>query len=197
MQNTSLFLCMLLEFDNKLISTELFKRKFVCDLSKCKGACCIEGDAGAPLKENEIKEIERNLSGIKKHMRQEGIKAINETSFFYKDEENEPVTSLVNGNECAFVFFDKQNIAKCAIEHAYKNGDSSFYKPISCHLYPIRVKTFGDMQAINYDEWSICEPACDLGESLKVPVYKFLKEPIIRAFGDNFFNELSKIDSEI
>lgn len=197
MQITSLFLYMLLEFDNKIISTELFQQKFVCDLSKCKGACCIEGDAGAPLKENEIVEIENNLSGIKKYMRPEGINAINEIGVYYRDDEDEPVTTLVNGNECAFVYFDDQNIAKCAIEQAYKNGDSTFYKPISCHLYPIRVKKFGDMQALNYDEWSICEPACSLGETLKVPVYKFLKEPIIRAFGEDFFNELAKIENEM
>ena len=188
---------MLIEFDNKIISTEIFQQKFVCDLNKCKGACCIEGDAGAPLKEEEISFIHENLKGIKKYMRPEGISAIEANDVFYRDDEDEPVTTLVNGNECAFVYFDEHNIAKCAMEQAYKNGDSNFYKPISCHLYPIRVKKFGEMQALNYEEWTICEPACELGETLKVPVYKFLKDPITRAFGEEFYNELSKIEKEM
>ena len=113
---------------------------------------------------------------------------------FYLDQDNEPVTTLVNGKECAFVYFDEQGITKCSIEKAHTEGKTDFKKPISCHLYPIRVKQFHEFKALNFDEWSICAPACACGEQLDVPVFRFLKEPIIRAFGSAFFNELEEVE---
>jgi len=184
----------MIQIDDKLISREIFDRKFVCDLSACKGACCIEGDAGAPLTLEEIDIIEEGLDKIKPHMREEGVKAIEESGVFYMDQDNEPVTTLVNEKECAFVYFDDQGITKCSIEKAYLEGDLSFKKPISCHLYPIRVAKFNKYQALNYSEWDICKPACDCGEKLQVPVYKFLKEPIIRKWGESFYEELEKVN---
>lgn len=188
---------MLVEIGDKVVSTQIFERKFVCDLSSCKGACCVEGDAGAPLTFEEVSILEEDLEVIKPFMRQEGIKAIEKTGVFYMDQDNEPVTSLVKNSECAFVYFDEKGITKCAIEQAHKEGKTNFKKPISCHLYPIRVKKFNDFKALNYDKWSICEPACACGESLNVPVFKFLKEPLIRAFGEGFFQELLIVDEEI
>lgn len=188
---------MLVEIGDKVVSTQIFERKFVCDLSACKGACCVEGDAGAPLTFEEVSILEEDLEVIKPFMRQEGIEAIEKTGVFYMDQDNEPVTTLVNNSECAFVYFDEKGITKCAIEQAHKEAKTNFKKPISCHLYPIRVKKFNDFKALNYDKWSICEPACACGESLNVPVFKFLKEPLIRAFGEGFFQELLIVDEEI
>ncbi len=187
---------MLVEVKDKVVSTEIFRRKFVCDLNACKGACCVEGDAGAPLKKEEVTIIEDNLEKIKPYMRQEGIDAVEKEGVSYLDQENEPVTTLVNGGECAFVFFDDKGITKCSIEQAYLNGEIDYKKPISCHLYPIRVKKFNDFEALAYDEWDICKPACACGEELDVPVYKFLKEPLIRAYGQAFFDELLIVDEE-
>ena len=187
---------MLVEVKDKVVSTEIFRRKFVCDLNACKGACCVEGDAGAPLKKEEVTIIEDNLEKIKPYMRQEGIDAVEKEGVSYLDQENEPVTTLVNGGECAFVFFDDKGITKCSIEQAYLDGEIDYKKPISCHLYPIRVKKFNDFEALAYDEWDICKPACACGEELDVPVYKFLKEPLIRAYGQAFFDELLIVDEE-
>ena len=187
---------MLVEVKDKVVSTEIFKRKFVCDLNTCKGACCVEGDAGAPLKKEEVSIIEENLEMIKPYMRQEGIDAVENEGVSYLDQENEPVTTLINGGECAFVFFDEKGITKCSIEQAYLDGKINYKKPISCHLYPIRVKKFNDFEALAYDEWDICKPACACGDALDVPVYKFLKEPLIRAYGQGFFDELLIVDEE-
>ena len=181
---------MLLEVKDKVVSTQLFERKFVCDLNACKGACCVHGDSGAPITFDEIDILEEDLEHIKPYMRQEGIDAVDDTGVFYMDVENEPVTTLVNGHECAFVFFDEKGITKCAIEQAYNNGKTTFKKPVSCHLYPIRVMNFHEKQALTYNEWDICAPACACGDMLDVPVYRFLKEPIIRAFGEKFYAEL-------
>jgi hypothetical protein len=188
---------MLIEIGDKIVSTQIFDQEFVCDLNACKGACCIEGDAGAPLTLEEVNILEEDVEQIKPYMRPEGIKAVEEQGVFYMDQDNEPVTTLVNGAECAFVYFDEKGITKCAIEQAHKEEKTKFKKPISCHLYPIRVKKFNDFKALNYDKWSICEPACACGKELNVPVFRFLKEPLIRAFGEAFYDELEEIDKEL
>lgn len=188
---------MLVEIGDKIISTQIFERKFVCDLNACKGACCVHGDAGAPLKMEEVDKLEDDLDEILPYMRPEGVAAVEKEGVFYMDQDNEPVTTLVNGGECAFVYFDEKGITKCAIEKAHAEGKTSFKKPISCHLYPIRVKKFNEFQALNYDQWDICAPACACGEELNVPVFRFLKEPIIRAFGEEFFKELEVVSVEI
>jgi len=188
---------MLLEIQDKVVSIDLFEKKFVCDLTACKGACCIEGDAGAPLTFEEVSIMEDDLEKIKPFMRPEGIAAVEETGVFYMDWDNEPVSTLVNEKECAFVTFDDKGTALCAIEQAHKAGKTEFKKPISCHLYPIRVKKYNEFTALNYNEWNICKSACACGDKLDVKVYKFLKEPIVRAFGEEFFTELETIDKEI
>jgi len=137
------------------------------------------------------------LDVIKPYMRKEGLDIIEEQGVFYMDQDNEPVTSLVNDAECAFVYFDENGITKCAVEKAHLEGKSDFKKPISCHLYPIRVKQFEEFTALNYDVWSICSDACSLGEKLGVPVFQFLKEPLIRAFGKDFFKELEVVSGEL
>jgi hypothetical protein len=188
---------MLIEIQDKVVSLDLFEKKFVCDLNACKGACCIEGDAGAPITEEEIAILEDDLEFIKPYMRPEGIAEVDKTGVFYMDWDNDPVTTLVNGAECAFVFFDEKGITKCAIEQAHKDGKTSFKKPISCHLYPIRAQKYAQFEALNYNEWKICAPACACGENLNVKVYKFLKEPIVRAYGEAFYEEMEIVDREL
>ena len=188
---------MLVEIGNKIVSTDIFSEQFTCDLNKCKGACCVKGNGGAPLNENEVDKIQNNIEKIKPYMSKSGIETVNREGVYYLDEEDSPATKLINKKECCFVYFDENEIAKCSIETAYKAGDINFNKPESCHLYPIRIKEFNEFTAINYETWDICSPACSLGKSLKVPVYQFLKEPIIRVFGSSFFEELTKVDQEL
>jgi len=185
---------MLIEVKDKIVSTQIFDKKFVCDLNACKGACCIEGNSGAPLTLDEIDLLEENIEKIMPFMRTEGIEQVEENGVFYMDEDNEAVTTLVNGGECAFVYFDENNITKCGIEQAYNSGKIDFNKPISCHLYPIREKQFNDFRALTYDIWPICAPACACGDKLDVPIYRFLKGPIIRAYGEDFFEALEEVD---
>ena len=186
----------MIEIDDKLISDDLFSKQFVCDLQKCKGVCCVEGDAGAPLTKKEVENIEKNLDVIKPEMRKEGLKAIEDNGVFYLDDDGEKVTTLVNGKECAFVFFDDNNIAKCSIESAFLKNKLEFRKPISCHLYPIRVKKYNDFQAINIDNWHICKSACECGTKLNVPTFKFLKQAIVRMWGDEFYQDLEIINNK-
>ena len=185
---------MLIEVKDKIVSTQIFDKKFVCDLNACKGACCIEGNSGAPLTLDEIDLLEDNIEKIKPFMRPEGIEEVEANGVFYMDEDNEAVTTLVNGGECAFVYFDENNITKCSVEQAYNSGQIDFNKPISCHLYPIREKQFNEFRALVYDVWPICAPACACGEKLDVPVFRFLKVPIIRAYGEEFFEALEEVD---
>ena len=188
---------MLVEIGNKIVSTDIFSEQFTCDLNKCKGACCVKGNGGAPLNEKELDKIQNNIEKIKPYMSKSGIETVNREGVYYLDEEDTPATKLIDKKECCFVYFDEDEIAKCSIETAYKAGEINFNKPESCHLYPIRIKEFNEFTAINYETWDICSPACSLGKSLKVPVYQFLKEPIIRVFGNSFFEELTKVDQEL
>ncbi len=176
--------------DNALISEDVFEKRFVCDLGACKGACCVEGESGAPLEAGEIGIIEDALSEIKPYMRKEGIEVVEKMGVFEVDSDGDYVTPLVNGKECAFVNFDGKGIAKCSIENAYRDGKIDFPKPISCHLYPIRLTNLKDFIAVNYHHWPICDPARACGGKLDVKVYRFLKEPIIRKFGAEFFEKL-------
>ncbi len=188
---------MLVEIEDKIISTQIFERKFVCDLNACKGACCVEGDQGAPLTQSEVSLIEKNLEYIKPYMRKEGVEAIKTNGVASLDEDFEAQTTLVDNKECAFVYFDEANIAKCAIEKAQRENKIDFIKPISCHLYPIRTKQFNNYTALNYEQWTICQPACACGEKLNMPVFKFLKAPLIRAFGEDFYKELENISQQL
>jgi len=183
----------MVEIEDKIISDELFEKKFVCDLQKCKGDCCVEGDSGAPLKSKEIKEIAKNLSIIKSEMSKKGINAIKNNDFHYVDYDGDKVTKLVDGKECVFVVFDKNNIAKCSIESAYRKNKINFNKPISCHLYPVRVKKYDSFTAVNVDSWHVCKPACECGTELNVPVFKFLKDAIVRSWGLDFFFHLDSV----
>ena len=179
----------MLQIDDTIISLDILEKKFVCDISICKGECCVQGDSGAPLEDDEILIIEENYEKIKPYLIEKGIKAIKKHGVWFTDSEGEKVTTLVNNKECAFTVFE-DGIAKCGIEIAHRNGDIDFLKPISCHLYPIRVKEYSDFKAINYNSWDICSSAVRNGDFLGTPVYKYLKEPLIRKFGEDWYKDL-------
>jgi len=176
-----------------IVSEDIIEKDFVCNLSACKGACCVDGDAGAPLDEIETKILEDIYPKIKPYLRKEGIQAIEQQGKFTTTEDGEFETPLVNGADCAYVIFDENDTALCAIEEAYNQGDISWKKPVSCHLYPVRVKDYSEFSAVNYHQWYICDDACTLGKELQVPVYKFVKEALIRKFGEDWYMELEKV----
>ena len=184
---------LMIAIEGTIVSEHLLEKKFVCDLNACKGACCVSGDSGAPLEKKELKILKDIYKEVKPYMAPDGIKAIEEQGFYVIDEDKDYTTPLVNGKHCAFVVF-KKGIAKCAIEDAHAEGKIDFKKPISCHLYPVRVSKFKDYEAVNYSHWEICKPACECGKKLDVSVYKFLKEPLIRKFGENWYNQLKLAD---
>jgi len=186
----------MIQIDDKLISEDLFSEEFVCNLAKCKGICCVEGDAGAPLDEDETKILDEIYPKIKPYLRPEGIQAIEEQGTYTLDFEGDLVTPLVNNAECAYVIFDEKGYTKCAIEKAYEDGVIEWQKPISCHLYPIRITEYSNFSAINYHEWDICSDACTLGKELGVKVYQFLKKPLIRKYGEDFYQTLSEAAEE-
>lgn len=183
----------MIEIKETLISDELLDRKFVCDLSACKGACCVEGDSGAPLSEEECGILEEIHDQVLPYMTEKGKEVVAEVGNFVIDTDGDPTTPLIENRQCAYVFYDKGGVVKCAIEKAYQEGKIDFRKPISCHLFPVRLKEYKTFTAVNLQWLEICDAACDLGQKLKVPVYQFLKEPLIRRFGEGWYKELESI----
>ncbi len=181
------------QIDNTLISEEIIESDFVCNLNACKGACCIDGESGAPLEENETEILVDIFKDVKPFLRPEGIAAIEAQGAFVKGEDGEWETPLVNNSECAYVIFSETGIAKCGLEEAYNQGATVWKKPISCHLYPIRIREYTEFTAVNYHKWEICDPACSLGKELKVPIYKFVKNALIRKFGKTWYSELEEV----
>ncbi|HLT49261.1 MAG TPA: DUF3109 family protein [Aequorivita sp.] len=180
-----------------IVSEDLIEKDFVCNLNACKGACCIEGEAGAPITEEEVGILKEIYPKVKPFLRAEGIAAIEKQGTYIKTDLDELETPLVEGKECAYVTFTDKGIASCGIEDAFNAGAIDFRKPISCHLYPVRVQEYSEFAAVNYHRWPICDDACTLGKELQVPVYKFVKTALIRKFGENWYAELEKIASEM
>lgn len=176
---------------NTLISEDITDILFVCNLKACKGDCCVEGDAGAPLDEEEISILEDCIDEVKPYMTREGLEVIDLMGVFDYDTDSSYVTPLINNRECAFVY-KKNGINFCSIEKAFDEGKIKYQKPISCHLYPIRLKQVGEFTGVNYDKWSICKPALFCGKENGVPLYKFLKAPLIRKFGNEWYDLLMK-----
>ncbi len=173
-----------------IVSEDIISKDFVCNLSACKGACCIDGDAGAPLEKNEAKILDEIYPKVKPFLREEGIKAIEEQGTYITAKNGELETPLIDGADCAYVMFDDKGTALCAIEEAYNQGKVDWKKPISCHLYPVRVKEYSSFSAVNYHKWYICDDACALGKELQVPIYKFVKDALIRKFGVEWYADL-------
>lgn len=183
----------MVEIGDTIVSFDLFEQQFCCDLDICKGQCCVEGDAGAPLEMDEIAKLEEVLPVIWNDLSEAARKVVDAQGVAYSDAEGDLVTSIVNRRECVFSYIDSADgICKCAIEKAYHEGKTSFYKPISCHLYPVRLKKFKDFTAVTYHRWSVCSCAETKGHKLQLPVYKFLKTPLIRRFGETWYKELEE-----
>lgn len=180
----------MLQIENTVISLDVIEQEFICDLQACLGACCIEGDAGAPLEEEEKTKIEEILPLIWDDLSPAAQEIIKEQGVAYIDEDKDLVTSIVNGKDCVFTCYEKGGMCHCAIEKAYREGKTDFYKPVSCHLYPIRVDKYPTFSALNYHKWKICGAAQVLGRKHGVKVYEFLKEPLIRKFGESWYQQL-------
>lgn len=187
----------MLQIQDTIVSFDVLERRFLCDLAKCKGICCIEGDSGAPLEDDEIPILERLVDVVWNQLSEESKAVIKEQGVWYTDVMGDKVTSIVNGKECVFTTIDENGMCKCALEVAYREGRSDFYKPISCHLYPVRLDKVGDNIAVNYHKWDVCKCARKLGSINDLPVYKFLKEPLIRRFGQEWYDELELCVGEL
>ena len=179
-----------------VISEDILDKEFVCNLSACKGACCVDGDAGAPLEEEELVIMKKILPRVKKFLRKEGLEAIENQGPYTTNEFGEHETTLIDGADCAYVIYDDKGVALWWIEEAYNQGEVSFKKPVSCHLYPVRIKQYSEFAAVNYDKWEICDDACSLGKELQVPVYRFVKQALIRKFGEQWYEELDRVARE-
>jgi hypothetical protein len=183
----------MIAIENTIISEEIITEKFVCNIEACKAACCVEGDLGAPLTREETIKLDSIYSKIKPYLSESGRTEIEIQGKWILDEDGDWSTPTISGKECAYSVYDDKGILKCGIEQAFENGAVDFRKPISCHLYPIRVKEHKEFVAVNYHRWNICQPACALGQTLGVPVYKFLKEALKTKFGENWYKELELV----
>ena len=182
----------MIQIDDVVISLDVFREKFLCNLDACKGECCIEGDAGAPVEPDEVEKLEEVLPVIWEELSPEARAVIDKQGVVYTDEEGDLVTSIVNHKDCVFTCYGEDGMCMCAIEKAYREGRVSFYKPLSCHLYPIRVTRYPAFTAVNYHRWKICKAAEVLGRKEGVKVYRFLREPLIRSFGEEWYDELDR-----
>lgn len=181
------------QISNSLISEEILENDFVCNLNACKGACCVDGQSGAPLDDGETKVLEDIFEKARPFLRKEGIAEIERQGTFVKGADGGWETPLVGGNECAYLIFDDRQIAKCGLEEAYIQGATDWKKPISCHLYPVRLREYTEFVAVNYHKWAICDDACSLGKELQLPIYKFVKEALVRKFGEAWYRELEEV----
>lgn len=182
----------MIAIDDILVSDEIVEQQFVCDLKKCKGGCCVDGDAGAPLDNSELKELNGVYKAVLPYLSKEAKIILETEGKYVYDQEFGWVTPTISNGMCAYGIIDKNNIVKCGIEQAYNDGKISWKKPISCHLFPVRIKKTKNAELVNYEpREGLCDAACVLGKKLKMPVYQFLKEPLIRKYGKDFYDALS------
>lgn len=184
----------MLAIQNTLVSLDLLEKYFVCDLSACKGACCVKGDAGAPLTEEEINLLEDIIDDILPYLDEKGKAMIAKKGVFEIDVDGDKGTTLLGDGRCAYALVDASGMVSCGIEKAERAGDITFKKPISCHLYPVRITEYKEYDAVNYNKWDICSPACVCGAKLDVQLFRFLKEALIRKYGAEWYEELEMID---
>ena len=196
----------IIQVGDVLLSSDLLTEEFCCNLEACRGACCVEGDAGAPVTLDEIVEIEASLDSVWTGLSAQAQATIDRQGVAYTDREGDLVTSIVGGKDCVFTYYDDisqdgrtvSHCCLCALEKAFRQGRSRFCKPISCALYPIREKCFSDgTVALNYHRWDVCRPARELGRRLHLPVYRFLREPLVRRFGQQWYDELCEVANEL
>lgn len=177
---------------NVYISDDLADHYFYCDLAKCKGACCEQGDSGAPLAPEETQIIEEIIEDIKPYLTEEGRETIRQQGLYVTDSEGDLATPTAGGKECVYAYKNEQGVWQCAFETAWLKGKTHFQKPISCHLYPVRVTRLAVEEALNYHRWEICKPACSLGGATQMPLYRFLKQALVRKYGLEWYEELDK-----
>jgi hypothetical protein len=187
----------MVQIDDKIISLDIFRERFLCDLPKCLGSCCVEGESGAPLEDEETPVLDRIYPKIKHLLSAEAIDVIEKKGTWETDADGDKVTPIIAGRECVYTYFDGEGVCKCAIEKAHEEGLIDFKKPVSCHLYPIRVDKYPNYEALNYHIWPVCNTARELGKQIGLPIYRFLKEPIIRKYGEKFYNEMQEVDREL
>jgi hypothetical protein len=187
----------MIQIGNVVVSFDTLRAKFICDLNACKGACCVEGDAGAPVALEEVAELEAALPVVWDMLTPEARGVIERQGVVYTDSEGDLVTSIVGGKDCVFTHHEPDGCCHCAIEKAYFDGKLKFRKPVSCHLYPLRVKDFGGFQGVNYHRWDICRAAEVLGQHKGTPLYQYLREPLIRKFGEEWYQELEEVVEEL
>lgn len=180
----------MVEIGRTLISDDIFEKHFMCDLLKCKGACCVEGDSGACITGNEVEIIKHYYSFFEIYLPEEHIQEIKKQGYSVIDSDGDIVTPLVNNRQCVYSFIDEKGILKCSIEEAYFEGKTNFRKPISCHLFPIRITEYEKFDAVNYQKLDICKHGIICGSSHKLPLFKFLQKPLIRKYGHEWFTEL-------
>jgi len=184
----------MIQIDDKIVSLDLLTEKFCCDLGRCKGICCVEGDSGAPLELEEADILEQQYEAYRPYMKPEGIEAVERQGFMVVDGDGDCTTPLIGGRECAYSF-EENGMTLCAVERAYKEGKTDFVKPVSCHLYPIRVSVFGNgTLGLNYHRWEVCRDARIEGRRCGIPVYRALREAIVRRFGEVFFEALEEAE---
>jgi hypothetical protein len=182
----------MIEIGRSIVSFDIFEEHFLCDLQRCKGACCVEGDSGALLTVNEAGAIERDYHLFQENLPESHKAEVRKQGYFVIDFEGDTVTPLVNNRQCAYSFHDKNNILKCAIEKTFSEGKTSFKKPVSCHLFPIRITQYKRFDAVNYQQLDICKAGRECGRANKHPLYKFLKEPLIRKYGEDWYAQLEE-----
>ena len=197
----------MVEIQGILVSLDIFSECFCCDLTKCHGMCCVEGDAGAPVGMDEIAELEKAYEVVKEELSTKAQKEVEEHGVVYPDRDGELVTSITGGKDCVFVRYGNistdggktrgPRCALCAIDSAYRQGRVRWQKPISCALYPIRISQIGGVPALNYHKWDICRPAVELGRKMQLPIYRFLKEPLVRRFGQAWWDECDLVYGEL
>lgn len=180
----------MLQIEDTIVSLDLITEEFVCDLCSCRGMCCVEGDSGAPVEEEEIARLEGALTVVWDDLAPEARELIERQGVVYLDEEGEFVTSIVNGKDCVFTCYDSEGNCLCALEKAFREGKIDFYKPVSCHLYPVRVARYKEFRAVNYNRWNVCRAAVLRGKREGVKLYRFLREPLIRKFGNEWYKQL-------
>lgn len=187
----------IIDIDGVLVSSDILTECFCCDLDACKGICCVEGDAGAPVTEDEVMAIEDSLDAVWDDLSASAQAVIDRQGVAYCDADGDLVTSIVGGKDCVFTCYEKE-CCLCALERVYRNGQAGFCKPISCALYPIREKRFsGGLIGLNYNRWSVCKDAIKKGHELQVPVFRFLKEPLTRRFGSTWYSELCAVAAQL
>lgn len=184
------------QIGDTIVARDVVEESFICNLSMCKGCCCVEGQSGAPVMDKEVEILEQLVPIVWNDLSPLAQEELEKNGPVYEDYDGDMVTSIVNGKDCVFTYYDEKGVCKCAIEKAYREGKTDFYKPISCHLYPIRLQQYKDFVAVNYHKWSICSEAVKLGRKEGVKIYQFLKDPLIRAFGEEWYTELSTVVEE-